>query len=199
MNGIEKITDRISADVQREIDAINAEAQRECQEIRARYDELEKAEYWEIVNRSAKDAKLRMERLTNMALMESKKQILALKQEMVSLAFERAVQKLAALPEDEYVELLAGFAEEAARTGGEQLIFSPTDRARVGKKICLQANKRLEANGRQGSLTMSESTRPIRGGLILTDGRIDVNYSLETLISSHKNRLMEQVSKILFD
>jgi len=199
MNGLGKITERIHSDTQNQINAILAESEKEGGEISVKYDGIQKEEYWKIVNQSAKDAAARVDRIASAADMDTKKQTLALKQEMVALAFDRAIEMLAALPEEEYIELLAGFAEKGAQTGTEQLIFSPSDRSRCGKRVCIRANRLLTDAGRKGDLTMSEQTRPISGGLIVTDGRIDANYSLETLVGSYKDRLGSQVSKILFD
>lgn len=199
MNGIEQITDRIQADIQAEIDEIREKSLKEAQEISEKYEAAKKDEYWKILNRGTKTAEQRMQRIASMAELEVRKSHLAEKQELVSRAFGRAEEMLLELPEDEYVALLAGFAVKGTVTGSETLAFSKPDRARVGKKVCVLANQQLAALGRNASLTMAEDTRDIKGGIIISDGRVDTNYSLEALISARKNELTGPVTKILFD
>jgi V/A-type H+-transporting ATPase subunit E len=56
---------------------------------------------------SVKDCEQRVQRLGSTAVMESKKSILALKQEMVGLAFDKAEELICNLPEHKYIDFLA--------------------------------------------------------------------------------------------
>ena len=47
-------------------------------------------------------------------------------------------------------------------------------------------------------LTVSEETRPIRGGFILKNGRIEVNCAFETMIRAERERTAGAVAKLLF-
>ena len=194
MNGIEKIIDRISGDAQAEIDAVLAQARDEAAQITAKYEAQAKAEADEIVKRGSAAAAEREERLVSMAQMEGRKAELCAKQEVIEEAFELALKKLLALPEDKYVELLAGLAAKASATGKETLIFSAADRDRVGKKVVDAANAKL-ANG---ALTLGESVRNLNGGFILSDGAVEVNCSFDTLVRLQKAEITGEVSRALF-
>ena len=194
MNGIEKIIDRISGDVQAEIDAVLDEARAEAAQITARYEAQAKAEADEILKRGSAAAAEREERLASMAQMEGRKAELAAKQEVIEEAFELALKKLLALPEDKYVELLAELAVRACVTGKETLIFSANDRDRVGTKVIDAANKKLS----NGALTLGEGTRPIKGGFVLSDGAVEVNCSFDTLVRLQKAEITGEVSRVLF-
>lgn len=196
MDGIEKITGRINEDVQREIDALTADADREAGEITARYQARAQQESAEIVERGRKAAAEREERLASVAQLEARKLELAAKQEMLQKAFDTALACLLDLPEDKYVALLADLAVRAARTGSEQVILSQKDRTRYGKQAVTAANEKL---GDRGRLTLSQETRPIRGGLILSDGDVEVNCTFETLVRLQRGELDRQVAKVLFD
>ena len=227
MNGIEKIIDRISGDAQAEIDAILAEARAEAAQITAKYEAQAKAEAEEILKRGTAAAAEREERLASMAQMEGRKAELAAKQEVIEEAFELALKKLLALPEDKYVELLAGLAAKASVTGKETLIFSANDRDRVGKKVVAAANEILGkkvapelpeelADSKVGAildkvvagasalingtdvLTLSEETRNINGGFILSDGAVEVNCSFDTLVRLQKAEITGEVTRVLF-
>ena len=118
----------------------------------------------------------------------------AAKQEMLSRAYDKALEQLLNLPEQEYTALLADLAVKAAVTGREAVILSQKDRTRYGKQVVTAANERL--NG--GRLTLSEQTRPIQGGVILSDGDVEVNCSFETLVRLQRGALDRPVAQILF-
>lgn len=199
MTGIEKINERIMADAAKEIELIRAEAASECEAIAKKYEQAAKDEYWKIIRQSAQRSETLMQRLKDAAALEVKKQLLAVKQEMIEKAFESAVEMLSALQEDEYVDFLSGLAAEASRNGSERIVLSPSDRTRYGKRICVMANEMLAKEGKTAALTLSEETRNIRGGVILSDGNIEVNCSLDILVEYKKNELSAQVAKIMFD
>jgi V/A-type H+-transporting ATPase subunit E len=194
MQGIENITSRIQADAQGEIDQILADAKAQAAEISARYDAQAKKESGEILSRGEKNVAEREERLTSVAQMETKKQTLAVKQEMLDKAFELAVDRLGELPEEKSVPLLAGLAAKASTTGREQLIFSQKDRARIGKAVVTAANEAVP----KGQLTLSQQTAPIRGGFILSDGDVEVNCAFETLVRLQRDEIAGEVAKVLF-
>ena len=185
MNGIEKITQRIGQDAQGEIDQILADAKAQAADIAAQYDARAKKEAQEIVHLGEKNVAEREERLASVAQMETKKQTLAVKQEMLDKAFSLALDKLCALPEAEYTALLAKLAASSAPAGQGQLIFSQKDRTRVGKAVVTAANEALSG----GRLTLSEQTRPIRGGFILSDGDVEVNCAFETLVRLQRGEI----------
>ncbi|MGN8897840.1 V-type ATP synthase subunit E [Flavonifractor sp. HCP28S3_F3] len=195
MDGIEKITGRIAQDAGREIDGILAEARRQADEITARYEAQAQRESEEIVARGRRNADERVERLASVAQLDARKLELAAKQEMLAKAYDLALEKLLNLPDKEYVDLLAGLAVKASSTGREAVIFSQKDRARYGKAVVTQANEKLG----DGHLTMSEQTRPIKGGLILSDGDVEVNCTFETLVRLQRGEMDREVAKVLFD
>ena len=196
MNGIEKITGRINADAQREIDAIAAQAKSEADAISARYNAQAEKEAADILARGKANADERVERLASVAELEAKKMTLAAKQEVLDKAFDKALQELTQLSEEKYVALLAALAVKAANSGSEKIILSPADRSRYGVKVAEMANSAL---GKQGKLTLSEETRDIKGGLLLSDGDVEVNCAFETLVRLTRNQIAGDVAKVLFD
>ena len=87
-----------------------------------------------------------------------------------------------------------GLAAKASSTGREEVILSQKDRARYGKQVVTQANERLG----DGHLTLSVQTRPIRGGLILSDGDVEVNCTFETLVRLLRGEMDRTVVEVLF-
>lgn len=204
MNGIEKITGQIDADVQKEIDAALDQARAQAQEIEARYASQAEAQAEAIRRKGEQDSALRQERLVDVAKLEARKTLLAAKQDMVGQAFDLALKKLLALPDQEYIALLAKLAVAASRTGREQVIFSQKDRSRYGKQAVTMANEMLakkagpRAAESAGMLTLAEEARPMAGGLILRDGRVETNCSFEVLIHLQRDALSAEVARALF-
>ena len=204
MNGIEKITGQIDADVQKEIDAALDQARAQAREIEARYDSQAQTQAEAIRRKGEQDAALRQERLVDVARLEARKTILAAKQDMVGQASDLALKKLLELPDQEYIALLAKLAVAASRTGHEQVIFSQKDRSRYGKQAVTMANDMLakkagpRADESAGRLTLAEESRPMAGGLILRDGRVETNCSFEVLIHLQRDALSAEVARALF-
>lgn len=225
MNGIEKITQQLNTDAQAEIDRILEDARAEADRITAQYKAQAEAEKRDLETKNQRAAAEREERLVSAAQMEARKVILAAKQEMVEQTYQRALEKLCAMPEEQYVEVLSALLVEASSTGREEAIFSPEDRERVGRAAVNKANEILAkevapelplGDGKvanllnkvaagvsaiaQGTamLTVSEETRPIRGGFILKDNNVEVNCAFETLVRLQRAETAGTVAKLLF-
>ncbi|MBQ1351434.1 MAG: V-type ATP synthase subunit E [Oscillospiraceae bacterium] len=198
MDGIETITARILQDNEAEIRKLTEQSQAQAAEIEARYAAEATALSEEILRKGKRAAEDRKERLSGAAQIEIKKNVLAMKQSLLEQAFQRALSTLTSLPEDEYAALLVNLAVSNTRIGQEQLIFSQADRTRYGKKVVTAANSRLEQAGRTAKLTLSETVRSMKGGLILRDGQVEVNCTFETILRLMRRDSAHQVAALLF-
>lgn len=199
MNGIEKITLRIAADSQKEIEALLGKAQAEAKEITAGYKEKAQADYDEALRQGKADADYRVERMSGVAQLEARKLKLSAKQEMLDKAFDAAMGKLLAMPEEEYAALLTDLAVSGVSTGKEALIFSVKDRPRYGKRVVIAANEKLEAMGRTAELTLSQESREFEGGLYIQDGNIENNCTFSTILRILREQMAAEVAGILFN
>ena len=193
MNGIEKITQRIASDAQAEIDRILGDARDEAGRIIASYRAQADAEARELDAKNERAAAEREERLVSAAQMEARKVQLAAKQEMVEKAYIQALDKLCAMPQKQYIAVLADLLVKASSSGKEEAVFSKEDREQVGKAAVEKAN---QIAGKQ--LRLSEETQPIRGGFILKDKNVEVNCTFETLVRLQKAETAGAVVKKLF-
>ena len=132
MKGTEKIIAHIQADAKAQADAILAQAEQQCASIREDYGKKAKDVYGEKIRAGVKDTQDRADSIERLAQMESKKAVLAVKQELVSESFEKARETIVALPEEQYVAFLAKLAARASVTGAEELVLSARDREAVG-------------------------------------------------------------------
>ena len=193
MNGIEKITQRIASDAQAEVDRILGDAREEAARISANYRAQADAEAQELDAKNERAAAEQEERLISAAQMKASRLQLAAKQEMVEKAYIQALDKLCALPEEQYVAILADLLVKASSNGKEEAVFSKEDWERVGKAAVAKAN---ELSGKQ--LRLSEETQPIRGGFILKDKNVEVNCTFETLVRLQKAETAGAVAQKLF-
>ena len=227
MEGIEKITAKIVQDAQAEITRMNQETDQKVREIQQAAQAQADKETADTLARGQRAAQERLERLKSAAKMEQRKLELAARQEMLSRAFDLALEKLCSLPEEAYVQLLTRLVLEASTTGREQLVFSPRDRARVGKQVVVAANEAMvkgvapELPGAitdtkvgaflgkvvnstaamvtgTGMLTLSEETRNLKGGFIMVDGDVEINCAFETLVRLQREKLEKDVARVLF-
>ena len=228
MEGIEKITAKIVQDAEQEVRRIREEAEEQSRAVLEQARVQAQQEAGAILTRGRRAADERLERLNSAAGMERRKLELSARQEVLGEAFDLALEQLCSLPEEKYVKLLTDLVLEASSTGREQLIFSPRDRAQVGKQVVVAANEALASQAAPelpdgltdskvgaflgkvvnttaamvagtGMLTLSQETRDIRGGFILVDGDVEVNCAFETMLALEREKLERQAAERLFE
>ena len=199
MTGIEKITARIDADAQAEVAAIKSASDARCAELRADYDKKAQEAYWERIRAGVKECESRVDRMGRLAQMESKKSVLGLKQSMVDEAFERAVEQICKLPQDEYVSAMASLAARSAVSGSEELVLNAKDRERCGAQIVEAANAALSAAGKAANLKLSAETGDMKAGFLLREGDVSVNCAVEVLAELCRSEMAAKVASALFD
>lgn len=116
--------------------------------------------------------------------------LLARKRALAERVLERAATALAALPEREYLELIASGVAKAA-TGGETLAVAAADAARLGGLAA-----RL---GEMGvSVSPADAPAPLAHGVLLTGDRVRVEVSPASLVADHRDSLLLVAARALF-
>lgn len=199
MNGIEKITIRIETDAVADAARMAEEAEEQCAAIRSEGEAKAQESYWQKVREGMKAMEDRVQRLNKAADMEARKSILSFKQSVVDEVFQRAEEKLRGLPEEEYVEFLASQAARASVTGREELILDEKDRAALGGKVVRKANALLAADGKPGKLTLAEEAGSFSGGVIVRDGSVSVNCTIDALMAQARVDMASRAASELFE
>ncbi len=199
MNGIEKIKARIAADSEAEVAAIRRESDMECARIRAEYEKKAAERYEELLKEGLDANEQRASSVERTAKLDARKGLLGLKQDMVTEAFTMAREGIIGLPEAQYVEFLATVAAKSVVTGDEDIVLNAKDRSAVGSKVQSLANEKLKARGISGKLGLSAEAGDISGGLLLKQGDIGVNCSVDTLLELSRSELAAQVAELLFE
>lgn len=198
MKGIEKITARISAEAEEAAAAILSEGEETAASIRTEYGKRARDTFESLLNQGKEALEQKVQRAGRAGRLDAKKDILSLKQEMVGQGYKMAKELILAMPEADYIRFLAREAGNASLTGREELILSPEDRQRLGEKLLKAANEVCKSRGLAGEMTLSKQTRPIQGGLVLHQGDIEVNCTLDTLLELSRGSLDAEVARILF-
>ena len=143
--------------------------------------------------RSKEDAQLVKSRKISSAELEGRKMRLATKQDSIAKCFEKAVDKLAEMPEDDYINLMVKLIHETGMTQGE-LLLNQKDHKAVGSKIVKQVN----SSEKFEKLELSKETINAKGGFVLRNGAIEINTTLESMVSTVKESVTPEVVEALF-
>ena len=194
MNGLEKIVARMESDTRAECDALAASAAENAAAILRDCQAQADAAARDSRQRAAAQAAEHLEHLNGSSQLACRQRVLAAKQDLIDEVFVRAAKALAALPQAEYIDLLATLAAENG-SGDEELLLSAADRDAVGAAVVESANRKRAG----AAFRLSEETRDTGGGLVLRRGRVELNCSFAEKLRQLRQEESSAVAKLLFD
>ena len=194
MNGLDKIIARMESDIRAECDALAANAAENAAAIRRDYQAQADAAARDSAQRAQTQAAEHLEHLNGSSQLACRQRVLAAKQQLIDEAFARTAQALAALPQADYIDLLAALAAENG-SGDEELLLSARDREAVGAAVVDAANARKPG----ASFYLSGETRDTGGGLVLRRGRVELNCSFTEKLRQLRQEESSAVARLLFD
>ena len=194
MNGLDKIIARMESDIRAECDALAANAAENAAAIRRDYQAQADAAARDSAQRAQTQAAEHLEHLNGSSQLACRQRVLAAKQQLIDEAFARPAQALAALPQADYIDLLAALAAENG-SGDEELLLSARDREAVGAAVVDAANARKPG----ASFHLSGETRDTGGGLVLRRGRVELNCSFTEKLRQLRQEESSAVARLLFD
>ncbi len=195
---LDAIVDKILKDARELASRIEGESRAKIQSIQSQCEETVRALQEAASKRAQKLAEDQRVKLVSMTELAIRKDVLAVKQEMIETAFEGTISKLLEGDEERYSALLKKLILNADPQGDEELILNRSDRKGIGNDLIREINEILLKAKRKGELWLSPEVRQIRGGVILRRGRKEVNCSLESIIYSKRDELEAKVARILF-
>ena len=190
---IEKITSKIISEAQELRDKTLSEAAAQSDAVLAEARKKAEEMVEDSRKRGAEEKEKIISRRKSVADIDCRKVFLAKKQELIGQCFDRAVDDIIAMDKDRYTELLTALGTNSGMTGG-QLIFNENERAAIGQKVVDALNSRIEG----GSFSLSEETRPLRGGYMLMCGQTFINNTIEALVEEARPELTAEVAKMMF-
>ena len=194
MNGLEKIVARMEADTQAACDALAASAAENAAAILRDCQAQADAVTRDSAQRAAAQAAEHLEHLNGSSQLACRQRVLAAKQQLIDEAFARTAQALAALPQADYIDLLAALAAENG-SGDEELLLSARDREAVGAAVVDAANAKRPG----AAFRLSDETRDTGGGLVLRRDRVELNCSFTEKLRQLRQEESSAVAQLLFD
>lgn len=196
MKGTEKIVARIEEEAQAKAQVILDNAAKRVKEIEESYDKAAQDVYWNMVRAGVKECEDDAQRKNRVAQMETKKEILTLKQDMISEAFNKAQEKIASMEDKDYIDFLIKLAVGAAAEGDGEVVLNSRDKAAVGAQVVEQANAKL---GGKAILKLADEVRDLAGGLVFKAGGVEINCSIDSLVDYFRSDLSAQLAQIMFE
>lgn len=182
----QKIIDRIASDARAEADAIIQEAQKEANEMIQAAEEKARKELAKYHELSQAEAQKAAAKEISGAHMNAKKNILSVKQEVLSETIRAAEQKLMSLPDDEYQKLIGDMLDSAEDGEDCLIIVSQNDKKRLENLISSKGRK------------LADETKELSGGFIVKKGDIEYNYSFESIVTVEREEMEKIAAEILF-
>lgn len=195
-------------DTQPILDKIHEDALSACEATLSKAKERGKAIEEESIRRSAEmhlqaqaDAALEAEQAQDRARrlreLEDRKYGLTARRDLIGRAFEDALNKLHALPDEDMAELMLALLVQNAK-GNEALQAGGINDGFYTSAFIENANQSLLKTGKPGQLKDAGSRIPGCSGLVLSNG-ISLSYlTLEALIELGREGMEQQVADLLF-
>ena len=192
--GAEAIIEKIRKNAAEEAASLRKQGEERAAAAEKQIIDAASAEAEEIL-RNAKAAAADLERREQlMTGLETRKNTLASRREVIDEAFQKALSDLCALPEERWAALIRRIVLESAEAD-----LSRYRKPFAGDTSMLeQLNAALKEKGLAGELTLSETPAKIRGGVLLSGEKYDVNGSFEMLLSLVREDCEREIYHILY-
>jgi len=198
---LDNIVKKIIDEAQKTAGIVNKRADEELERLKAEFTNDAKKLKSEAQKKAEADAAEIIRRKISSANLEGRKRILGQKEMILNEVFVEAKEMLRKLPEDKYLGLLETLVVEYGITGDEIVMLSLDDASRLKNKLkawTKEVNDKLKKKDLKGEVKVSDETREIEGGLVLSKGRTEINLSHEVLLSEQRLLLEGELTKILF-
>ena len=195
---LEDILKRIREDAHKEAEGIRKEARTRAEAI-VQESKKEAASVREKLLEEGKTSSLQeRRRILTIANLESRKEILRRKQNLIEEAFQKASNHLKHLSDKQYQVTVKKMLLKAVESGREEVIISPRDEKRITPSFLEEVNKGLAEKGRPGKLRLSPERREFIGGFVLRSSRKEIKCTFDSLFKEKKDELEGEIARILF-
>ena len=192
----EHVVNKILSEAKQQAEAIGREAA-EKRDQHNRQLEQELSSYRQETQRLADEAgEDRRSRMLAAARMQNARALLAAKTEILDEVFKKAEDRIVGLPDEPYKALISRLMVQAVETGDEEVIVGKDER-RITADLIKQVNRQL-GTGFKGNLRLAETRASIKGGFILSRGRVQMNASVEVLIDQVRETMESELAATLF-
>lgn len=196
MAGIEKITEEILSEAEKQADSILEKAKTEADEAVSEAEKKNRKVSFAARKKADQKAALYTERLESRSAQIQKLGVLKAKQDIISDILAKAREKLRSQDTEAYFEMLLKFLPDAVQPEDGEMLLSEKDLARVPGDFAEKAAEIAGAKG--GSLKLSKTPSPEPDGFLLRYGMIEINMSLDAVFEDHSDTLRDVIQKSLW-
>lgn len=197
MEGLEQMSREITGRAKREAQEILAHAQQEAQalvETAKRENEERLRSERARLEREAAEAS---ERAASARALAGKRELLRVKQEIISELIGKAARRLGSQEPGAYFETLLRLLPGAVHpkeTG--EMVLSAADLARMPEDFAERVSQLAREKG--GSVTVQREAGPAMHGFLLVYGGVEENCTFEALVQDRQNQLQDLVNELLW-
>ena len=201
-NGVEKITSKILAEAHAYEENELEKARADAKEIEERYRKAAQASYHSILDKAKAQAEERIQNAVNASAMNTRNELLSLKVSLLEDAFDKALEALCKLGQEESIELFSKVLVAAVNDhihDGAPCEMVPSEKDAGIAPAIIQNAIQTKSFQKGVEIKLSDQRADIRGGFYLKSGPVEVNCSAEALIGAAKISLEKKVYDLLFN
>jgi len=198
MAGVEKIKEKILQDAEIKANEILEKAGLQAKGIIEKANQKAVLRAKEISQKSAYEVSEKKRIINSIVELEMRKDILTAKQQAIDEVFDKVLLKMINFDNSKYEQVIFDMLMNSVESGEEEVIISEEGKKKLSPDFISKANKALEAVGKKGKLKISDETRNISGGFILTSQGVEVNNSFEAVIRLNRDEIEPKVAEIFF-
>ena len=191
---VDDILKRIKADAEEAARKIVAEGQTAADAVADAGRATTDAQKKELRARAEQRAQEERNRITTLARLAARRELLNEKQAFVDRVFDEAGGRIVAMEPSEYRKLITGLLLSTVESGDEEVFIGETE-SRLDQAFLDSVSKTL---GKGGGLKLVTERRPIAAGFILRSGKVETNCALSTILRDARETLETEVAAILF-
>ncbi|WP_102400525.1 V-type ATP synthase subunit E [Haloimpatiens massiliensis] len=153
----------------------------------------------EIIEKAKIEATTKKERIISSSQLKVRNDKLEAKQQIIQKTFDEAVESLANLSKEQFMQYVENKILSLDIYGDESLILNAKGKEMITSEFINDLNKKLTFKGKKGKITVKNETGDFKGGFILEKDGIEINNTFEALVNSIKEELEYEVAKVLFN
>ncbi|MGL4730013.1 MAG: V-type ATP synthase subunit E, partial [Clostridium sp.] len=195
MSNLDNLTSKIIEEAKKKAETIMNEAkEKEAQIISKKKSEAEKLSE-NIIEKANAEGKSIFDRAISKAELKVRNEKLIAKQQVINKVFEAAVKELNNMKDEEFLAYVKNQIKSLPLTGKQSIIVASKDKSKITPEFLNELNGELK----DLKVSLSDETREINGGFILSKDGIEINCSFEDIINSLRYDLENEVANMLFN
>ncbi len=133
-----------------------------------------------------------MERFLGKLKSDCKMELLEVKNKVIDSVLDRAISRIQALPDDEYLALIGKWLAKAPDNLEGELFVRVADLKRIPSNFIDDLNR-----NRKAKVCLSKNAVDVKGGFILKTRNYEIDYALDTIAKNLRTTLIPKLNDIL--